>query len=838
MNLHGCMSVLHPGLIYGLILATIPVVLHLMMRSRPKRFDFPALRLLENIRKQNVQRMRLRHLGLLLLRILLLALIVLAVARPTLPAANYGLTGSEWFRLLLVIIGVCGLYLLGRRQWVQKTPAASQRLLRQSWLRAGSVLAGILLLLLFVAWPYQKRVSGEIRHPGDMGKLNVPVAAVLMFDVSISMQYRHENETRLQQGYRLAQQQVSGLPAGSRIAVGDNAGNTPLNFLSDLSAAATRLQRTESQQPKATTLPLNDRLLSAIKLQQTDREQVLAEAGGRETDRFIREIYVFTDRTKAGWSLDRASRLRQELEQTPWLRVYVIDVGVEPAVNYGLSHLELSRERIVQGGLVRVSCTVSNQSPRPVDLDLELHLDERGGSSLKRDQQSLNLEAGATQQVGFTFPAEQPGILQGEIQLTNTDPLESDNRLPFSVLVESRPRLWLVAESEEEAFVWEQALAPEALVERGVHQYETRVLPPQRLTVLLNSARADATQRPDVIYLINLSRLSSPAWTALRDYVGGGGGLGVILGHARVEALNYREYGQADWLPGLPAVHSRANPPVNLDVRRAEHPVFDYLRRLDALTLLSATGVRRFWKLEPRPEGDVLARFTDEGQSPAVLVGSFQRGRVMMLGTAVDLRGAITQDNWSDLARLSWIYAAWADQLTKYLRGLDGGRLNRPAGETVLLSIPADVETGEMLLQLPGLRQGRIRLPYRGPFLSLRQEGAEVREVSERPRTPSELGATELGHYRVRFADQQRPDLGFSIHLPDEETSLIRLSDADLDTLFGPDRWETARSYEELERTVLLGRIGQEAYPLLVTLLLVFFVGEHLVANLFYGRVE
>ncbi len=79
---------------------------------------------------------------------------------------------------------------------------------------------------------------------------------------------------------------------------------------------------------------------------------------------------------------------------------------------------------------------------------------------------------------------------------------------------------------------------------------------------------------------------------------------------------------------------------------------------------------------------------------------------------------------------------------------------------------------------------------------------------------------------------------GFSLQLRDKETDLQPLSYAELDELFGVDRWQLSRTYEELERTVLLGRIGKEAYPMLITLLILFFLGEHLAANFFYGRQE
>ena len=69
------MQLINPAILYGLGLAAVPVVLHLLLRARPKPFLFPALHLLEVRRRHNVRRLRLRHLWLLLLRIALIALI-------------------------------------------------------------------------------------------------------------------------------------------------------------------------------------------------------------------------------------------------------------------------------------------------------------------------------------------------------------------------------------------------------------------------------------------------------------------------------------------------------------------------------------------------------------------------------------------------------------------------------------------------------------------------------------------------------------------------------------------------------------------------------------------
>lgn len=70
------------SLLAGVALIGLPILLHLIMRQRPKRLEFPALRFVEKRHEVNQRRLRLRHLLLLLLRAGLIALLALALARP------------------------------------------------------------------------------------------------------------------------------------------------------------------------------------------------------------------------------------------------------------------------------------------------------------------------------------------------------------------------------------------------------------------------------------------------------------------------------------------------------------------------------------------------------------------------------------------------------------------------------------------------------------------------------------------------------------------------------------------------------------------------------------
>ena len=73
------MGFLTPALTLGALAVAVPIVLHLVMRQRPRELEFPALRFVQQRRDSNRRRMRLRHWLLLALRCGLIVLLALAL---------------------------------------------------------------------------------------------------------------------------------------------------------------------------------------------------------------------------------------------------------------------------------------------------------------------------------------------------------------------------------------------------------------------------------------------------------------------------------------------------------------------------------------------------------------------------------------------------------------------------------------------------------------------------------------------------------------------------------------------------------------------------------------
>ncbi len=75
-----------PAVLAAMVAVGAPVVIHLLMRSRPRQVVFPALRFVKRTQLASVSSQRLRHLILLVLRMAAIAAVVFLIARAQLPA--------------------------------------------------------------------------------------------------------------------------------------------------------------------------------------------------------------------------------------------------------------------------------------------------------------------------------------------------------------------------------------------------------------------------------------------------------------------------------------------------------------------------------------------------------------------------------------------------------------------------------------------------------------------------------------------------------------------------------------------------------------------------------
>ena len=811
------MSLLHPALIYGLGLAALPVVLHFLMKQKPKRIIFPALKLIQSRQKQNSRRLRLRHLWLLLLRMGVLALLVFALTRPSLPPANYSLSGIEWSVLSAITAGGIGLYYFLLRRWRKQGLPAHEQLERRSRARVWTTAAVLSLLLLCVGWPYQRRVMAEIKEPRPAASLDLPVAAVCLFDTSQSISYTQEGKTRLDVAKTIAKNHLGDLPGSSRFAIADCSGDNPIIFQSTLGTAQTRIDALE---PRSVALPLNERLRSALQAQADDRRRTLEEQGAvaeeSRRDQFIRRIYLFTDLAKSAWSAGISQQLKADLERQKDVDVYLIDVGEEQPQNVGISQISLSRERISVGGSLDVQATLTTTGLTE-DVTVKLALIDAQEQLAARGEKQVKLD-GKVPAIKIDFPRLKMltgPVIHGMVQIDRSDPLAADNVRYFTAFAGPPTPVLIVTPQISRARWVQVALAPFEKDSGETNVFEPTVITPNKLTEAL-------IKKAQVIWLQDVPTLPDILWNQLARHVEQGHGLIVTLGDDKINPVDFDRTAAQVCLPASLEVW-KPKADYRLRFPNRTHPLFAEYREQDQnwAVLENEVEVYRFWKVKPAGGARVLATYDDKELSPAVLEKAHGKGRVLMFTSGTHLPEKQT-NRWNDFPsslRSTWMWIGFVQQLADYAAGGGVEMYNHLCGEEVTLSLTPNAAERQLFFREPGLRQSTKLIPPDATSLTISRTDA--------------VGVYTL----LEGLDALRPLTGFSVNLPSTECDLTRLTANDLNEMLGPERFQLARSIDELKNNIRTSDLGQEVFPILMVVLLVLFCGEHLVANWFYEEV-
>ena len=88
------MTFLNPAVLFGLLAASIPILIHLFNLRKLKKIEFSTLAFLKELQKNKIRKVKLKQWILLALRVLIILLLVFAFARPTLKGLAIGGTTS------------------------------------------------------------------------------------------------------------------------------------------------------------------------------------------------------------------------------------------------------------------------------------------------------------------------------------------------------------------------------------------------------------------------------------------------------------------------------------------------------------------------------------------------------------------------------------------------------------------------------------------------------------------------------------------------------------------------------------------------------------------------
>jgi len=531
------MTFVTPAILAGTLLVGVPIVLHLIMRQKPKRIEFPALRFVAKRHETNQRRLRLRHLLLLLLRAGAIALLALALARPS------------------------------------------------------------------------------IRWAGAMGSQEAPVAAVLVFDAAPRMEYRTENLTRLEVAQQFGLWLLAQLPANSQIGVLDTRLG-PSAFEVDLGSARDRVQRLE---PVANSQPLPVVVEEALRL--------LAES-----DLSTREVYVFTDLSRAAWPDDEAARLQDLMTDVPGVAIYLIDVGVAEPSNDSLEELRLSSQVLSSRGTLQVE-TALHRIGQAGEQTVELILVDSQGSEQRRSQQTVQVGPGESQQVQFRLGGLEIGTHQGEVRIAGQDALAADDVRYFTVGVQPPWRILVAAPAPAESYALylTEALSPSVFRKRGQARFECEVT---SLASLSERLRTDFS----AVCILDPGPLEPATWKRLADFTAEGRGIAVFLGRnaTAVDAFNTT---LAQTILPAPLLRQARRPAGDVYLAPADyqHPVTAAFRgALTITTPISDRPNRNPWNL--LPVGEAWPFLILANELAMYLVGSSEQQLNYAAGQTAALR--------------------------------------------------------------------------------------------------------------------------------------------------------------------------------------------------------
>jgi hypothetical protein len=726
------MSFIYPLLLGGLVLIGVPILLHLIMRQKPKHLLFPAFRFLLQRHRTNQRKLRLRHLLLLALRLFLIAGICLALARAKIFSDRLNLSSER------------------------------------------------------------------------------PVAAVLIFDTSYSMEYTSGGQSRLEAAKRRALELLSDLPPESRIAVLDTA-EPGGEWLPSLSLARDRIAELRLRPANG---PVTSRLAEAYRLfGDLDLESDTGE------DPMPRFLYVFSDRTQESWDASRVKDLQTLRDRlTTPVHAVCVDVGVDKPVDVALVSVELPRQVVPTHDKVVLRVTVRSTGGE-CDTEVTCRIDNEKTAERK----PIKLEPGQSRVLTFERQGLTAGAHQAEIALATTDSLPFNNALFATFEIRGGRQVLTLVDDPKDADIWILALKTFKAFGWEVRKTaEARNLTPE-----------DLAQYP-AICLLNVAAPEPDLWQKLDLYVRNGGGLAIVPGGENLVPKAYNEGKEAQNL--LPAQLTKI---VKSDAKLGtvwneasyqQHPVLSALKEarmspnVDFEKFPPAAAF--YWEAAPVPEAaHVLVKYADAKGRPALLERNFDRkkvrGRVLLFTTALDLAHLYgTGPAWNDYPNTSF-YMILVNEVLGYLAGdAEEAHLNYQSGQTVTVSLPIKGRSPTYLLEGPGITATEATIT--------RLEKQDELAIAS---------AVLPGNYKVHGGQDGKWTTHFSVNVPPGESELARVPAEQIEQLLGRGAVLPV-GFGTNFREALQGHWSQpiELFPWLMILILLVLAVENLLANKFYRR--
>lgn len=807
------MSFVFPALLAATVLAGIPILLHLILRQKPKTLPFPAFRFLVQKHQTNQRKLQLRHWLLLALRMALIAGIIAAIARPRLLSTNLGLNSEAPVAAVIVIDISPSMDARSSDNRSRLDDAKKRALELLDELPAGSRVAALSSSDVRGDWSATPMQARQRIQNFKIVPASPPMPRSVMAALRLLSELANKREDEA--GSRLPRllcvfsdttrgawnsaQTPQTLEAADLIPVPRE---SLVDAKADINAAIAQLKDGDGPL-KELLVELRDTVVrlgpAAYPLQGRPLQAL------QQTRSAIRELLKRSEvDDKLGASV-RAVLARLSGFQTMWF-----DVGLEPSRD--LAILDIEWPLTATGALREYVRPDETILLRPVlqalGQDFQAMLTAGAFKATReikvgsRDNVPVEIDTAA-----LKLP---PGSHSFEFAVNVRDILAINNQR-FATIVVRPPRKALVITTAADGD-FARALQ--------VHQVQVDVRSPE-------AVEAGIPPGYDAVFLLAVPAPSENLWKEIGRFAKGGGGVGIIPGGEEMKAAAYQTAAAQAVLPGVYQQPVRLgkigdkNAGTRWDWQLKgvfRHPLLQPFERwnldegIDFIKF--PPRVFAFWETKPTAPDMVLIRYQDLARSPALLERTLGAGKVLQFTTPLDLRDPA----WNTyLETLHSFYVVVTGLMVRHLTGeLDPVRVNFLLGAEEP-SLPTRALAGRGPLAMRG--------PETGPVA--------VDEKLSRVALPL---ATQPGNYQI-LDTNKAVVAAFSMNLPSEEIDLTPWPAVDIENLFGggvriaPDRSSNVRQ-------LLQGRLNEpvELFPILMVALLVMLALENLLANRFYRR--
>ncbi len=613
------------GMLFGLVALAVPILIHLLNRSRATVLDWGAMRfLLASLTSQN-RRLLIEEIILLVLRCLLVALVVLAMARPFLPSR----TAIPWAVVLPAFLAAVICLAVAGAMWAHR---------KARWALLAVALA---LAVLAGGASVNENIVQQLKWAAGKGETDV----ALLIDASLSMSVKIEGKTNFQRAIAEARAVVAACEPGDSVSL-FLAGPVPRPIIATPTADREEIARAlERLAPMGGTMGV----LEALNV---------AAASLAEGDNAAEKVVLITDGQNVGWDVRSRARWRflaeglKELPTAPRIICRILPLP-KRFRNVAVADVTFSRKVVGPDRPVKIHVKVMNTGtvtakPQAVELSVD-------GAKVATEKIVTEILPKASETLTFEhkFTRSGPRLVSARVVMADDIPQDNTSARVLDVIeelavliVDGTPSPLPLAGAGD--FI-EIALTPrdENSLPNPPPKGEGATLKGEGVDFLVKPTVVPA---PDIakvenlhgyaaIVLANVPRLPDAVARKLIRFVQNGGGLLIAPG-TRAKPTFYGAWAPRAAAPVVPARlaerRSAAEDPERLAPRSFSHPALQLLADTKQSDVEAAL-VKSYWKLEA-DEKDPAVRVGGRLQSgePFLVERKLGKGYVLLLATALD----------------------------------------------------------------------------------------------------------------------------------------------------------------------------------------------------------